>query len=84
MKLFFKKLLLLVLFFCSTLSSTVNAQSAANVNDIMMQAFGWDVHTQASVVAEGGLYNYLNNRAAGYAAAGFNVLWLPPPSKSLG
>lgn len=84
MKLFFKNLLVLVVFFCSTLSSSVNAQSSANINDIMMQAFGWDVHNQPSVSAEGGLYNYLNNRAGGYAVAGFNVLWLPPPSKSTG
>jgi len=84
MKLFLKKSLLLVVLFCSTLTSTVNAQSSANVNDIMMQAFGWDVYNQPSVSAEGGLYSYLNNRAEGYAAAGFNVLWLPPPSKSTG
>jgi hypothetical protein len=84
MKLFFKNLLFLAVFMFTALSSDVKAQSAANVNDIMMQAFGWDVHNQASVIAEGGLYNYLNNRAGGYAKAGFNVLWLPPPSKSLG
>jgi glycosidase len=62
----------------------VNAKSAANVNDIMLQAFGWDVHTKTSVSSEGGLYNYLKNRTPGYAAAGFNVIWLPPPSKSTG
>jgi hypothetical protein len=84
MKLFFKKSLLLVVLFCSTLTSSVNAQSSANINDIMMQAFGWDVYNQPTVSAEGGLYNYLNNRAGGYAVAGFNVLWLPPPSKSTG
>lgn len=64
--------------------SNVSGQSAANVNDIMLQAFGWDVHTQASVSAEGGLYNFLKNRTSGYASAGFNVIWLPPPSKSTG
>ncbi len=81
--LFFKKLVyaLIILFFCL---GRVNAQSAANVNDIMFQAFGWDVHMQTSVSSEGGLYNYLRNRAPGYAAAGFNVIWLPPPSKSTG
>ena len=84
MKLFLKNLLLLVVFFCSMLSSNVNAQSSANINDIMMQAFGWDVYNQAVVSAEGGLYNYLNNRAGGYGVAGFNVLWLPPPSQSTG
>ena len=84
MKLFFKNSLLLVLLFFSGLTSNVNAQSSANINDVMMQAFGWDVHNQASVIAEGGLYSYLNNRAGSHAKAGFNVLWLPPPSKSLG
>ncbi|WP_269222884.1 starch-binding protein [Flavobacterium sp. IMCC34518] len=78
-----KKTLLFVLFFCSSVM-TIKAQSSANVNDVMLQSFGWDVHTQPSIVAEGGLYNYLNNRAAGYAAAGFNLIWLPPPSKSTG
>lgn len=64
--------------------SNMSGQSAANVNDIMLQAFGWDVHTQASVSAEGGLYNFLKNRTSGYASVGFNVIWLPPPSKSTG
>jgi hypothetical protein len=83
-KLLFKNFLLLGMFIFTTLSSTINAQSAANVNDIMMQAFGWDVSNQTSVSNEGGLYNYLNNRACGYSKAGFNVLWLPPPSQSTG
>lgn len=81
---FIKKSLLFIVFFLSLLSLKMNAQSAANVNDIMLQAFGWDVHTQASVSAEGGLYNFLKNRTSGYAASGFNVIWLPPPSKSTG
>ena len=82
--LFLKKLLLIIVFFCLLFSSKTNAQSATNVNDIMLQAFGWDVHTQSSVTSEGGLYNYLKNRASGYAASGINVIWLPPPSKSTG
>jgi hypothetical protein len=82
--LFARKSLLFVVFFISLLSFKTNAQSAANVNDIMLQAFGWDVHTQSSVIAEGGLYNFLKNRTSGYAASGFNVIWLPPPSKSTG
>ena len=82
--LFLKKPLLIIAVFCLLFSSKTNAQSAANVNDIMLQAFGWDVHTQSSVTSEGGLYNYLKNRASGYAASGFNVIWLPPPSKSTG
>ncbi|PWA06858.1 starch-binding protein [Flavobacterium psychrotolerans] len=82
--LFLKKLLLLVVFLCSAIFSEVNAQSPSNANDIMLQAFGWDVHTQTSVSTEGGLYNYLKTRVSGYATAGFNVIWLPPPSKSTG
>lgn len=63
---------------------SLKAQSSDNINDILFQAFGWDIHTQAPVSAEGGLYNYLLNRADGLAAAGFNVVWLPPPSRSTG
>ncbi len=84
MKLLLKRFLLTVFFFCFTFVSNLKAQSAANVNDIMLQAFGWDVHLQASVIADGGLYNYLNNRSGALANSGFNVLWLPPPSKSTG
>ena len=82
--LFLKNLLLLIMLFCTSLFTKVNAQSAANANDIMLQAFGWDVHTQASVSGEGGLYSFLKNRTTGFATAGFNVIWLPPPSKSTG
>lgn len=78
------KVAFLVFIFSTTLTSRMSAQSAANINDIMLQAFGWDVHTQSSVSSEGGLYNYLKNRTPSYAAAGFNVIWLPPPSKSTG
>ena len=81
---FIKKSVLFVIFFFTLLSLKMNAQSAANVNDIMLQAFGWDVHTQVTVSSEGGLYNFLKNRTSGYAASGFNVIWLPPPSKSTG
>jgi len=84
MKLFSRNFLLLVVLFFTTFFSSVRSQSAANVNDVMMQAFGWDVHTKAPIIAEGGLYNYLNNRAGGLSKVGFNVLWLPPPSQSTG
>ena len=79
-----KNKLVLALVFTVFSMIPIYAQSAANVNDIMLQAFGWDVHTQSSVSSEGGLYNYLKNRTPSYAAAGFNVIWLPPPSKSTG
>lgn len=78
------KVAFLVFIFSTAFTSRMNAQSAANINDIMLQAFGWDVHTQSSVSSEGGLYNYLKNRTPSYATAGFNVIWLPPPSKSTG
>ena len=84
MKLILKNLLLVVFFSICTFTAKVNAQSVANINDIMFQTFGWDVHQQKIVSDEGGLYNFINNRASGYAVAGFNVLWLPPPSKSTG
>lgn len=71
-------------FYLSTVFTVVNAQSSANVHDVMLQGFGWDVYDQPAVKAEGGLYNYFNNRANAIAAAGFNIVWLPPPSKSTG
>ena len=58
-KLTIRKIAFLMVFFCIALTSRLSAQSAANVNDVMLQAFGWDVHTQSSVSSEGGLYNYL-------------------------
>jgi hypothetical protein len=39
------KVAFLVFIFSTTLTSRMSAQSAANINDIMLQAFGWDVHT---------------------------------------
>ena len=83
-KLTLRKIAFLMVFFCIALTSKMSAQSAANVNDVMLQAFGWDVHTQSSVSSEGGLYNYLKNRSGSFVTAGFNVIWLPPPSKSTG
>ena len=79
-RLLFRKALFLCLFMFSILGA--NAQTFKD--DIMLQAFSWDVHNQASVTAEGGLYDFLNNRAGSYAAAGITVLWMPPPSKSTG
>lgn len=68
-----------------TLSNNfVQAQAQANVNDVYFQAFGWDIQDQAYVKADGGLYNFLSFRADALSAAGFNVVWMPPPSKSTG
>jgi alpha-amylase len=69
---------------CLFLFSFLKTNSQTFKDDIMMQVFSWDVHQQTSVSAEGGLYNFLNNRASGYAAAGITVVWMPPPSKSTG
>ena len=79
-KLLFRKIFFLCLFLFSILGTSAQTFK----DDIMMQAFSWDVHNQASITAEGGLYNFLNNRAGSYAAAGISVLWMPPPSKSTG
>jgi alpha-amylase len=80
-----KKLLLKkTLLWSMLLFSIFGLKAQAFKDDIMLQAFGWDVYNQSTVSTEGGLYNYLNNRAGNYAAAGFTVLWMPPPSKSTG
>jgi hypothetical protein len=79
-----KKLFRSTLLLCLFLFSILETKAQTFKDDIMMQAFGWDVHTQASVSAEGGLYNFLNARASNIGAAGITVLWMPPPSKSTG
>ncbi|TRX35239.1 FN3 associated domain-containing protein [Flavobacterium restrictum] len=82
MKLLSKNILIIVMFLYLTFCFKASAQTFKD--DIMMQAFSWNVDLQSSVSAEGGLYAYLNSRASGYANAGFTVLWMPPPSKSTG
>lgn len=79
-----KRLFKIALVLCIFLSSFLETKAQTFKDDIMMQAFSWDVHTQASITAEGGLYNFLNSRVSSYGAAGITVLWMPPPSKSTG
>jgi len=72
---FSKKIFLLIMFIGMAFITKVNAKSAANVNEIMLQAFGWDVHTQSSIAAEGGHYNFLKNRtSAGYSRFQYNLV----------
>jgi alpha-amylase len=79
-KILFRKTLLL----CVILFSMFGMKAQTFKDDIMFQAFGWDVNLQTSVSSEGGLYNFLNNRSSSLAVAGVSVLWMPPPSKSTG
>ena len=48
-----------------------------NNSDIMLQGFQW---TSASSSAT--WYNQLSANADEIASAGFNMVWLPPPSQS--
>ena len=54
------------------------------LDDIMLQSFGWDEYAQSRISAEGGLYEFYNNRAGLLKANGFDMIWLPPPSASTG
>ncbi|MGH7601893.1 MAG: hypothetical protein ACREOI_36485, partial [bacterium] len=49
-------------------------------NDVMMQAFYWDVPVDATNL-NGSWYDSLKVRAAGLKQAGFTAIWTPPPSK---
>ncbi len=83
LKLLFKNVLLLGLFLCASLTS-VFSQDTDPKNDVMFQGFWWDSYQDPSVSAEGGLYNYLKARAPQLQAAGFDVVWTPPPSQGDG
>ncbi len=53
-------------------------------DDIMLQAFGWDEADQPKVKAAGNLYKYISSKANEWKAAGFDMIWMPPPSRSTG
>lgn len=50
----------------------------AELNGVMLQSFHWYSRD------DGGFWDELAERAAGYAKAGFTGLWLPPASKGIG
>ena len=83
LKLLFKNTLLLGLFFLSSFTA-VFSQDTDPKNDVMFQGFWWDSYQDPSISAEGGLYNYLKARAPQLQAAGFDVVWTPPPSQGDG
>ncbi len=58
------------------------AYSQAYLDDVMLQSFGWDEYNQPSSGV--GFYNYIKSQSATYKAAGFDMIWLPPPSDSGG
>ncbi len=69
--------LLLVLFSCFI--SSLFAQNVANGREVMIQGFHWT--TDASTTK---WYDVVKNNAANLQNAGFDAIWLPPPSKSTG
>ncbi len=66
----------LVLIFISWLISTVSIAQ----NDIMLQAFYWDVPVDANNT-NGTWYDSLAVKVPDIKKSGFSQLWLPPPSK---
>jgi len=69
------KKILLSLFAIFILTSIGKAQ-----NDVMMQAFYWNVPTD-EVNLNGTWWDNLNTKLPELKAAGFTALWVPPPSK---
>ena len=63
---------------------SLGASAQAYLDDIMLQSFGWDEYTQTRNTSEGGLYGFYTNHAGELKAAGFDMVWLPPASKSTG
>jgi alpha-amylase len=69
----FKMATILVMTMCS--STFIKAQ-----NDVMMQAFYWDVPVNAGSF-NGSWWDTLSAKMSALKTAGFNGLWVPPPSK---
>ncbi|MEI6554998.1 MAG: alpha-amylase family glycosyl hydrolase [Paludibacter sp.] len=63
-------------------SQVTKAQTPAYLDDIMFQAFGWDEQSKHS--ADGNYYMFLQSKVSELKAAGFDMIWMPPPSKSTG
>lgn len=74
------KLLILLAF----LLANASMKAQAYLDDIMLQSFGWDEYTQSKTTSEGGIYEFYNARAGVLKAAGFDMIWFPPPSASTG
>lgn len=53
-------------------------------DDIMLQTFGWDEYDQPKIKAAGSFYKYVESKASEWKAAGFDMIWMPPPSRSTG
>lgn len=53
-------------------------------DDIMLQSFGWDEGDQPKIKASGNLYKFIQSKASEWKAAGFDMIWMPPPSRSSG
>ena len=78
-----KKITILVVVLLTALFSQKSlAQTPAYLDDIMFQAFGWDEQSKHS--AEGNYYKFLQGKVSELKAAGFDMIWMPPPSKSTG
>ena len=69
--------LLLVLFSCFI--SSLFAQNVANGREVMIQGFHWTTDVSTTK-----WYDVVKNNAANLQNAGFDAIWLPPPSKSTG
>jgi len=50
----------------------------------MLQSFGWDEYSQPKITAAGNYYKFMQAKAVELKAAGFDMIWMPPPSASTG
>ena len=76
-----KKILIFLIAIVATLQFTIANDPK---DDIMLQAFGWDEGDQPKVKAAGNLYKYIESKASEWKAVGFDMIWMPPPSRSSG
>jgi alpha-amylase len=73
----FKNYFLLFLFFL--LQSFVFSQTKATGKEVMIQGFHWTTDVSATK-----WYEVIKSNSSALQTAGFDAIWLPPPSKSTG
>lgn len=72
----------IALFFLFPFKSS--AIDPAYLDDIMLQGFGWDEYSQPKISSAGNYYKFIQSKTNELKAAGFDMIWMPPPSKSSG
>src|SRR5665647_821519 len=73
-----------ILLISNVVVSAKTQTDPAYLGDIMLQGFGWDEYNQSKIASVGNYYKFIQSKASELKAAGFDMIWMPPASKSSG